>query len=104
MLIFGARGTPAILQSVYTVQSGFQKKVWYLLKSTQDLSYPAGPDFRLSSLLFKGEKVGLLCAVFNQMQQKSITGIVHLCKPIFVSILVVEKPCPGKMDSFVVQI
>lgn len=45
----------------------------------------------------------LLCAVFNQLQQKTITGIVHLRKPIFVSILVVGKPCPGKMDSFVVQ-
>lgn len=48
--------------------------------------------------------MGLLCAVFNQVQQKTITDIVHLRKPIFFSILVVENPCPGKMDAFIVQI
>lgn len=48
--------------------------------------------------------MSLLCAVFNQVQKKTITGIIHLCKPIFLSILVVEKPCPGKMDLFIVQI
>lgn len=48
--------------------------------------------------------MGLLCAVFNQVQQKTVTDIVHLHKPILVSILVVEKPSPGKMDSFIVPI
>lgn len=48
--------------------------------------------------------MGLLCAAFNQVQQKTIRGIIHLRKPIFVSILVVEKPSPGKMVSFIVQI
>lgn len=104
VFIFGARGTWAILQSVYTLQSGFQKKSRYLLTSIQDLTYPAGLNFRLLSLSFKEEKMGLLCAVFNQVQQKTITDIVHLRKPIFFSILVVEKPCPGKMDAFIVQI
>lgn len=89
---------------MYTLQSGFPKKSWYLLTSIQDLTYPAGLNFRLLSLSFKEGEMGLLCAVFNQVQQKTITGIVHLRKPIFVSILVVEKPCPGKMDAFIVRI
>lgn len=89
---------------MYTMQSGFQKKSRYLLKSIQDLTCPAGLNFRLLSLSFKEEKMSLLCAVFNQVQKKTITGIIHLCKPIFLSILVVEKPCPGKMDLFIVQI
>lgn len=35
--------------------------------------------------------MGLSYAVLNQVQQRTITGIVHLRKPIFVSILVVGK-------------
>ena len=93
-----------MLQSVYTLQSGFPKKLRYLLKSIQDLTYPAGLNFRLLSLSFKEEKLGLLCAALNQVQQKTITGIVHLHEPVFVSIFVVEKPCPSKIHSFILQI
>lgn len=43
--------------------------------------------------------MGLQCAVFNQVQQKSVAGIVHLREPIFVSILAIEKPAPAQRGS-----
>lgn len=48
--------------------------------------------------------MGWLCAVFNQVQQKTITGIVYLHEPMFVFILVVENRSPDKRDSVIAQL
>lgn len=48
--------------------------------------------------------MGLQCAVFNQVQQKSVAGIIHLREPIFVSILAIEKPCSSSVGFSIVQI
>lgn len=47
------------------------KKSFYLLKSIQDLTDPAGLNFRLWSLSFKEGKMDLVCPVFDRVQQKN---------------------------------